>query len=63
MTDELRDVQRIGPTLPVRVETCYACHGDGYVELRTNRDGIGETVQCAICCGRGRIVTEGDGEA
>jgi hypothetical protein len=65
MSGELADVTRIGPpqiptlTNIVRIVTCYACRGDGYVELRTNRDGIGEIVQCAICAGRGRVVTDG----
>lgn len=70
MSGELRDVKRIGPALPdvptltnaVQIVKCYACAGDGYIELRVNRDGIGEIRECAICSGRGRLATEG-GEA
>lgn len=57
MSDEIPTLTNV-----VKIVPCYACHGDGTIELRTNRDGIGEIVQCAICCGRGVIATEG-GEA
>jgi DnaJ-class molecular chaperone len=61
MTDELKEVTRIGPALPastVRYEPCHVCRGDGYVELYVNADGIGVCTDCATCAGRGTIAVE-----
>lgn len=45
---------------PVTVVACPICHGDGQRETGINpTSGIGRSVRCACCAGRGRIATEG----
>ena len=64
--DELERVKRIGPPIPtlrdavpVTYIRCFVCGGDGYIEINTNADGVGQIRDCAYCNGRGQIATEG----
>lgn len=63
MAGELAEVTRIGPptltvVAKVRYESCGVCGGDGYIELRVNRDGIGVCTQCGTCNGKGTVAVE-----
>jgi hypothetical protein len=63
MSAELRDVSRIGPPLltnavVVRDEPCVVCRGDGWIETRLDRDGVGIGRTCCYCAGTGRVCVE-----